>query len=85
MALTNYILQNLIAVAFLFGYGLGLMGQVRFAAIPFIALAILGVRWAFSALLIGRPFRAKIVDYPSNKAVSADKACFILRLSAILS
>lgn len=41
MALTNYILQNVVAVLLFFGYGLGWMGTLPYAMVPVVALLIL--------------------------------------------
>lgn len=54
MALSNYILQNVIAVLIFFGYGLGLMGQVAFSFIPLIAVLILFIQWRFSLFWLHR-------------------------------
>ncbi|MEM8897465.1 MAG: DUF418 domain-containing protein [Bacteroidota bacterium] len=48
MALTNYILQNVIAVVLFFGYGFALMRVWPFAVIPFLAIGILSAQWLFS-------------------------------------
>jgi uncharacterized protein len=54
MALTNYILQNVVAVLLFFGYGFGLMGKLSFALIPPVALAILVAQWLFSRAWLRR-------------------------------
>jgi uncharacterized protein len=54
MALTNYILQNVLAVLIFFGYGLGLMGRLPYAVIPVIALGILLAQWIVSRAWLAR-------------------------------
>ena len=54
MALTNYILQNVLAVALFFGYGLALMGTLPFALVPVVALVILSGQWWFSRAWLAR-------------------------------
>ncbi|MEM6286039.1 MAG: DUF418 domain-containing protein [Bacteroidota bacterium] len=48
MALTNYLFQTTAAVALFFGYGLGLMGELRYALIPVVASGILLAQGGFS-------------------------------------
>jgi uncharacterized protein len=54
MALTNYVLQNLLAVFLFFGYGLRLMGKLPFAVIPLIAMTVLLAQWLFSRAWLAR-------------------------------
>ncbi len=54
MALTNYIVQNVIAVLLFFGYGLALMREVPFAYLPFFAFGILLFQAVFSRLWLKR-------------------------------
>lgn len=48
MALTNYLLQSLIATLIFYGYGLGLFGQVGIAVGVVITFAIYGVNYVVS-------------------------------------
>jgi uncharacterized protein len=48
MALTNYVLQNLLAASLFFGTGLGLMRHLPFTLIPAVALAIIVLQYLFS-------------------------------------
>lgn len=54
MALTNYLLQSLIATLIFYGYGLGLFGQVGIAAGVLITIAIYLVNYAVSHWWLGR-------------------------------
>ena len=54
MALTNYILQTTVAMLLFFGYGLGLMGDVPYAAIPVVAVIIFILQTQFSAFWLNR-------------------------------
>lgn len=54
MALTNYIMQNVIGVMLFYGYGLALMGKVPYASIPLIAASILLAQWTFSRWWLAR-------------------------------
>ncbi|MEO0557204.1 MAG: DUF418 domain-containing protein [Bacteroidota bacterium] len=54
MALTNYILQTTLAMLLFFGYGLGLMGTLPYAAIPLVAVVIFLFQTRFSAFWLSR-------------------------------
>ncbi len=54
MALTNYLLQSLIATTIFYGYGLGLFGQTGIAAGVLITIAIYLVNYAVSHWWLGR-------------------------------
>ena len=50
MALTNYVLQSLIGTFILFGWGLGLMGQIRSIYLILIAIAMIIAQTYFSKI-----------------------------------
>lgn len=54
MALTNYLLQSLIATTMFYGYGLGLYGTLGPAALVAVALMILAVQMLGSAVYLAR-------------------------------
>jgi uncharacterized protein len=54
MALTNYIMQNVIGVLLFYGYGLALMGKAPYATIPLIGAVILLLQWLFCRWWLAR-------------------------------
>ena len=50
MALTNYIMQSVIAVVLFTGVGMGLLGQVSHSWVPLLAIAIIAFQVMVSAL-----------------------------------
>jgi len=54
MALTNYIMQNVIGVLLFYGYGLALMGKVPYATIPLGGAVILLLQWLFCRWWLAR-------------------------------
>ncbi|MCC3861404.1 DUF418 domain-containing protein [Pseudemcibacter aquimaris] len=71
MALTNYLVQNSLAVMIFFGYGLALMRQIPFAYIPVIASLILLAQWVFSAYWLSR-YRQGPLEYLWRKYAYRD-------------
>ena len=73
MALTNYILQNVIAVLLFFGYGFGLMGKLPFVVIPVVALIIFFIQTWFSSIWLSRFSQGPLELIWKRLAYGADK------------
>ena len=54
MALTNYILQSIIGTYLFFGWGLGLIGQLRTMNLVLIALVMIAAQTYFSKYWLER-------------------------------
>ena len=54
MALTNYLVQSLVAVSVFYGFGLGLYGQLGFGLICLLSMVLFGVQIVLSRLWLDR-------------------------------